>query len=78
MDQNGCGSGSQRERRRLKIEELPEDLHRAIQELKKSKLVREALGEHIFNHYVEAKEAVWRDYIAQVHTWEHDRYLMRY
>jgi glutamine synthetase len=69
---------SQRERRRLKIQQLPENLHLAVQELKKSRLIREALGEHIFNHYVEAKEAVWHDYIAQVHPWEHDRYLTRY
>ncbi|MFQ5766645.1 MAG: type I glutamate--ammonia ligase [Acidobacteriota bacterium] len=69
---------SQRERRRLKIGELPGDLNLAIQELKKSSLVKEALGEHISAHYIEAKETVWREYIAQVHPWEHDRYLMRY
>ncbi len=69
---------SQRERRRLKIEELPEDLNQAVLELKKSKLCQEALGEHIFTHFVEAKETIWHEYIAQVHPWEHDRYLMRY
>ncbi|MFQ5718334.1 MAG: type I glutamate--ammonia ligase [Acidobacteriota bacterium] len=69
---------SQRERRRLKIEELPGNLNAAVQELKKSKLLQEALGEHIATHYIAAKEAVWHDYIAQVHTWEHERYLTRY
>ena len=69
---------SHRERRRLKIDELPADLHEAIEEFKKSKLMVEALGEHLTTNYVEAKEAVWREYIAQVHTWEHDRYLLRY
>jgi glutamine synthetase len=69
---------SQRERSRLKISELPADLNEALIELKKSKLMQEALGDHIFTNFVEAKEAVWHDYIAQVHTWEHDRYLTRY
>ena len=69
---------SHRERRRLKIGELPGNLHDAIEELKKSKLVQDALGEHITSHYVAAKEAVWHEYIAQVHPWEHNRYLMRY
>jgi len=69
---------SQRERSRLKISELPADLNEALGELKKSKLMQEALGDHIFTNFVEAKEAVWHDYIAHVHTWEHDRYLTRY
>lgn len=69
---------SQRERRRLKIDELPASLEEALTELKKSKVVQEALGEHIYSNFVESKEAVWREYIAQVHTWEHDRYLSRY
>jgi glutamine synthetase len=49
-----------------------------VLELKKSKLCQEALGEHIFTNFVEAKETIWHEYIAQVHTWEHERYLMRY
>jgi glutamine synthetase len=69
---------SQRERRRLKIDELPANLNDAVDELKKSKLMQEALGEHIFTHFVEAKAATWHEYIAQVHPWEHERYLMRY
>ena len=69
---------SQRERARLKIRELPVNLDAALDEFKKSKLMQAALGEHISTHYIAAKEAVWHEYIAQVHTWEHDRYLMRY
>ena len=69
---------SHRERRRLKIDELPGNLHEAIEELRKDKLMQDALGEHITAHYIEAKEAAWHEYIAQVHSWEHDRYLMRY
>jgi glutamine synthetase len=69
---------SHRERRRLRIEELPGNLDEATREFKKSTLLQDALGEHISTHFIEAKEAVWHEYIAQVHKWEHDRYLTRY
>ena len=69
---------SQREKRRLKIEELPANLNEAVKYLEKSKLIREALGEHIFNHFVEAKKMEWSIYISQVHEWELDRYLSYY
>ncbi|MGI9183193.1 MAG: type I glutamate--ammonia ligase [Longimicrobiaceae bacterium] len=66
---------SQRERRRLRIEELPRDLGEALDELEKDRVVRNALGEHIYAHYMENKRAEWQDYIAQVHGWEIERYL---
>ena len=40
--------------------------------------MRQALGEHVFNHFVEAKLAAWKDYSTTVHGWEVDRYLARY
>jgi len=69
---------SQREKRRLKIEQLPADLNEAISHLKKDKLVQEAMGEHIYEQYVYAKEQEWHDFISQVHAWEHTRYLSAY
>jgi glutamine synthetase len=69
---------SQREKRRLKIDELPANLNEAVEYLEKSKVIREALGEHIFNHFVEAKKMEWSIYISQVHEWELDRYLSYY
>ena len=66
---------SVRERRRYKIQELPRDLGEAITLLKRSQFVREALGEHVFQYFITAKEAEWQDYSAQVHDWEIDRYL---
>jgi glutamine synthetase len=71
-------SMSQREKRRLKIEALPADLNEAVQNLEKSKVMRETLGEHIFNHFVQAKKMEWSHYISQVHQWELDRYLSYY
>jgi glutamine synthetase len=69
---------SQRERRRLKISELPGDLREAVDALEKDKVIRSALGSHILQYFVTAKRAEWHDYIAQVHEWELKRYLSVY
>jgi glutamine synthetase len=69
---------SQREKRRLKIEALPASLYEAILNLEKDNLMKEVLGDHIFNHFIEAKKMEWSDYISQVHSWELDRYLSYY
>lgn len=69
---------SQREKRRLKIDSLPANLNEALDYLEKSKVMREALGEHIFNHFIQAKRMEWSIYISQVHEWELDRYLSYY
>ena len=69
---------SHRERRRLRIDSLPGDLGEAVKALSKSRFIRGVLGDHIFNHFVDAKHQEWRDYIAQVHTWELERYLATY
>ncbi len=64
-----------RERRRYQIKELPRDLGEAITRLKRNKLLREVMGEHTFEFFVNAKEQEWEDYIVQVHDWETERYL---
>jgi len=69
---------SQRERRRLRIEDLPADLSEALKELKKDPVIRDALGDHLYRQFLEAKTAEWQDYIAAVHPWELDRYLSRH
>ncbi len=69
---------SQREKRRLKIDELPSDLSLALDHLEKSAVVKEALGEHIYRHFVRAKRQEWHDYLAHVHPWERARYLESY
>ena len=69
---------SHREKRRLRIDDLPHDLNEACDELEKDDTIREALGPHITKHYLEAKRAEWREYITQVSQWELDRYLVKY
>ena len=57
------------------IQELPGTLGQAIDELKADAVVCEALGDHVLEHYVEAKTAEWDEYRTQVTQWELDRYL---
>ena len=71
-------SMSHREKRRLRIDDMPPDLRDAIAAMKKDPLAREVLGDHIYTHFVEAKSAAWADYSATVHAWEVDRYLARF
>ena len=69
---------SHRERRHLRIDELPGNLSEALDELEKSTLMRETLGDHIFNHFLAAKREEWDSYIRHVSPWEIERYLNTY
>src|SRR6476620_948407 len=69
---------SHRERRHLRIDELPGNLSDALDELEKSDLMRDTLGDHIFDHFLAAKRAEWDGYIRHVSPWEIDRYLGTY
>ncbi|NSW91555.1 MAG: type I glutamate--ammonia ligase [Firmicutes bacterium] len=60
------------------IRSLPVDLKEAIEEMKNSSLLREVLGEHIFEKYIEAKNEEWEDYRKQVTAWELKHYLTKY
>ena len=57
------------------IRELPGTLGEAMDELRSDPVICEALGEHVLEHYLEAKQAEWDEYRAQVTQWELDRYL---
>ncbi|MGI9090596.1 MAG: type I glutamate--ammonia ligase [Gemmatimonadaceae bacterium] len=69
---------SHRERRRLKIDDLPHDLNEACDELEKNDVIRDALGPHVTRHFLVAKRQEWREYITQVSAWELENYLAKY
>ncbi len=69
---------SHRERRRFRIDELPRDLHEALDCLEKDKVIRDALGPHIYQRLVEAKRQEWLEYSAMVSGWEIGKYLGKY
>jgi glutamine synthetase len=54
---------------------LPETLGEAVTELSHSDLARKALGNHVFDRYVELKRKEWDEYRVQLTQWEMDRYL---
>jgi glutamine synthetase len=54
---------------------LPANLEEAISHMEKSDLVRETLGEHVFEYVLLNKRAEWQDYRRQVSAYELDRYL---
>jgi glutamine synthetase len=69
---------SHRERRRLRIDDLPRNLEEACDELEKDAVIVEALGEHVSNQFLAAKRQEWQDYITQVSSWELESYLAKY
>jgi glutamine synthetase len=69
---------SVRDRRKHKVKELPGTLREAIQILKRSRVVKNALGEHIFDHFIDAKTLEFDNYRGTVHHWELEQYLAEY
>ena len=66
---------SPRARAERGIEALPGSLGEAIVEMENSDLVREALGDHIFEKFVTNKKIEWDKYRAHVSQYELDNYL---
>jgi glutamine synthetase len=69
---------SHREKRRLRIDDLPHNLKEACDELEKNAVIRDALGEHITTQFLAAKRLEWEEYTTQVSQWELDSYLAKY
>ncbi len=66
---------SEAEREKRGIRQLPGSLYEAIQLTEKSKVVREALGDHVFNHFIENKKMEWDQYRIQITNYELEKYL---
>lgn len=60
------------------IKQLPTNLKEAIQALSEDEAIKEALGPHIYNSFVEAKMLEWENYSITVHPWEIDEYLTKF
>jgi len=62
-------------REKAGIESLPGNLFEALQEVENSELVRETLGDHIFNKFVANKKIEWDRYRVHVSQYEIEKYL---
>ena len=60
---------------KLGIQQLPQSLADALSVMERSELVRDALGEHIFEWFLRNKRREWRDYKTHVSAFELNRYL---
>ena len=63
------------ERRALGIESLPGNFWEAIKVTENSPLVRNALGQEVFDSFIENKRIEWEEYSSQISQYELDRYL---
>ncbi len=63
------------ERHEEHIQDLPSTLHNALKEFEKDDVMRKALGDHIFQSFLEAKKLEWASYRQEVTQWERDQYL---
>jgi glutamine synthetase len=66
---------SREEREAHGIEALPDSLAAAIVRMEKSQLVRETLGDGVFDYFLRNKRAEWEEYRRNVTQFELDRYL---
>ncbi len=63
------------ERQAEGIGSLPGNLADALAVLDQDEVIKAALGKHVYEHFVEAKQLEWDAYRTQVHQWELDQYL---
>ncbi|MEH6906384.1 type I glutamate--ammonia ligase [Neobacillus drentensis] len=69
---------SKEERIEEGIIDLPATLDQALDQLKANEVIVSGLGDHIMEHFVEAKEIEWDMFRTVVHQWERDQYMSMY
>ncbi|HEX37981.1 MAG TPA: glutamine synthetase [Candidatus Cloacimonetes bacterium] len=62
----------------MKIDTLPGSLLQALYEMKRDDLIKNTLGAHTYERYLEAKNKEWNEFRIQVTEWELERYLEMY
>ncbi|WML52164.1 type I glutamate--ammonia ligase [Neobacillus sp. PS3-12] len=69
---------SREERLAEGIIDLPATLAIAIDQLQADEVLTSGLGEHILEHFIEAKEIEWDMFRTAVHPWEREQYIKMY
>ena len=69
---------SSSERKKLNIEKLPGTLGEALKELKADPVITAALGDHVTNCFIEAKQMEYKAFRCRVTPWEIEQYLSKY
>lgn len=66
------------ERKSMDIKTLPANLKEALDYLEGDKVIREALGEHVYENIMRLGLSEWEAYNTFVHPWEIERYINNY
>jgi glutamine synthetase len=66
---------TEEERRAAGIRSLPADLYEAIELASESKVLRDALGDHVHEFLIRNKREEWDSYKSYVTPYELERYL---
>lgn len=69
---------TEEEREAAQIYDLPSTIHNAIKALRKDPVMINALGQHIYGNFNEAKRMEWAAYRQTVSEWEREQYLELY
>jgi len=62
----------------INLDRLPDSLENAMVEFKANPMIKEVLGDHIFESYSAYKEKEWNEYRTAVHPWEVEKYISTY
>jgi glutamine synthetase len=49
-----------------------------LESLESNTLIRDALGPHVYERFMQAKQAEWNDYQLEVTAWELNKYINTY
>ncbi|MCT4605926.1 MAG: type I glutamate--ammonia ligase [Marinisporobacter sp.] len=60
------------------IRSLPANLYEAVSELSKDEVIKEAIGEHVYEKFTDAALYEWHEFSKFVSKWELDRYLRKF
>jgi glutamine synthetase len=66
---------SKAKRKELGIKELPTTLKGALDEMETDDVIKETLGTHVFDAFIELKTNDWNQYCLYVSPWEIMKYL---
>lgn len=66
------------EREAVGVQDLPSTLYTAVKAMKENKVVKQALGNHIYRQFIQSKSLEWDYYRTQVSEWERDQYMKQY
>ena len=69
---------SDKDLKKLKVEQLPQTLLEAVEALDKDPLAKQVMGPELKKSYVDLKTAEWWDYHNHISDWEIEKYLTKF